>query len=184
MYSPGSWKFHFFTAAVLCAIGAGLPTVDPKVNITISVPAGTSDHGDPKLLCIPTKWLDILIFFLANYIAHAVTVKALPGERTGDLAFAVFLAIAFPFSGVTRGLEASIRHASFYRNADDLQTAARAGALCMVVRSERRICHPKDANYPNYGLETLRISDVHPLEDIKEKRIEAHQTSIALSRYI
>jgi len=148
--------------------------------MTISVPAGTSDHGDPKLLCTPTKWLDILIFFLANYIAHAATVKALPGETTKDLAFTVFLAITFPFSGVTRGLEAIVRHASFYRNANDLKTAARAGALCIVVRNERWICHrsdPKYPNYPNYrdlslkGIKTSEISDTDPPKDRKGKRI-------------
>jgi hypothetical protein len=79
------------------------------------------------------KSLDVLIFFLANYFAHAATVKALPGESTKDLAFAVFLAITFPFSGVSRGLEAIVRHASFC--CDDLKKAARTGALCIIVRS-------------------------------------------------
>jgi hypothetical protein len=60
------------------------------------------------------KWFDVAVFFLANYFAHAATIKALPGESTIDLAFAVFLAIAFPFPGVARGLGAIARHASFY----------------------------------------------------------------------
>jgi len=178
MYSSRNWKFHFFKVAVLCYTGAGLPTIDPNVNITISVPAGTSDHGDPKLLCTPTNWHDILVFFFANYISHAATVKAYPGEGIKDLTFAVFLAIAFPFSGIARGLEAIIRHASFYRNTNDLQTAARAGALCIVVRNEHWMCYPSDANYPNYGIETL---ETHPGEDTKEKRIEADQTGNTLS---
>lgn len=148
IYSSGSWKFHFFTVAFLCAAVSGLPTADPNINmnVTISVPAGTSDHGDPNLLCTPTKRLDVLIFFLANYFAHAATVKALPGEKTMDLAFIVFLAITFPFSGVARGLEAIVRHASFYRGVhSDLQTAVRAGALCIVVRDRQWV---PDLNLP------------------------------------
>lgn len=141
MYFSGSWTTQFLVATFLCAAVGGLPTANPNVNITISVPEGTSDHGDPNLLCTPTKWLHVLVFFFANYLAHAATVKALPGESTIDLAFAVFLAIVFPFSGVARGLEAIVRHASFsWHNksffCDDLQTAARAGALCIVVRNE------------------------------------------------
>jgi hypothetical protein len=105
------------------------------------VPAGTSDHGDPNLLYTPTKWFDVVVFYLANYLVHAATVKASPGESTIDLAFAVFLAIAFPFSGVVRGLEAIARHASFsWRrktfSCGDLRTTTRAGALCFVVRNE------------------------------------------------
>jgi hypothetical protein len=107
VHSSGSWKFHFFAAPFLFAAVGGLPPADSNINITISVPAGTSEHGNPNLLCTPTKWLDILTFFLANYFAHAATVKAPPGGNTKNLAFVVFLAIASPFqalSGVSRPL--------------------------------------------------------------------------------
>jgi hypothetical protein len=121
----------------LCpAAAGGLPTPDLNINITISAPAGTSDHGDPNLLCTPTKWLDILIFFLANYTAHAATVKTLPGEKPVDIFFAIFLAITFPFSGVARGLEAIARRTLLYQHHSDLKTAVRAGALCIVIRDE------------------------------------------------
>ncbi|PMD51483.1 uncharacterized protein K444DRAFT_620586 [Hyaloscypha bicolor E] len=140
MNSSRTWVFAFPIIIYLCTIVEGLPTASPNINVTISVPAGTSDHGDPNLLCTPTKWFDIFTFYLANYFAHAATVKALPGESTTDLAFAVFLAIAFPFSGIARGLQAIARHASFSWGqksvCGDLQTAARAGALCIVVRNE------------------------------------------------
>ena len=156
--------------AILFCTGYGLPTFARYVNITISAPDGASDHGDPKLLCTPTKWHDIIVFFLANYVSHAATVKAYPGESSKDLAFAVFLAITFPFSGVARGLEAIMRHASFYRNANDLQTAARAGALCIIVRDERWICHVSDEGYwNNYG---IADSETDLREDIKGKGLE------------
>jgi hypothetical protein len=152
------WTLHFFTVALLCAAVGGLPTAEPNINMTISVPPGTSDHGDPNLLCTPTKWLDILIFFFANYLAHAATVKALPGECAEDLAFAVLLAIAFPFSGVARGLEAVMRHASLYRHSNDLRTAARAGALCIVVRTESWV-PDSSQNSVIKGLKVVRRRD-------------------------
>jgi hypothetical protein len=136
MYSLGIWISNVFIIALLCPIASGLPTADPNINITISAPAGTSDHGDPNILCTPIKWLDILIFFLANYTAHAATVKTLPGEKPIDICFAIFLAITFPFSGVARGLDAIARRTLLYRRHSDLKTAARAGALCIVIRDE------------------------------------------------
>jgi hypothetical protein len=78
-----------------------------------------------------------LSFFIANYFAHAATVRANPGEDWKDFTFAVVLAIAFPFSGVARGLEAIIRRLRGYRRSESaLRKAARAGALCIVVRDE------------------------------------------------
>jgi hypothetical protein len=45
----------------------------------------------------------------------------------------VILALLFPFSGISRGVEAIARHAS-WPPCDELTRAARAGALCTVVR--------------------------------------------------
>lgn len=47
-------------------------------NMTILAPQETSDHGDPRILCTPTRTTDVASFFLGNYVAHAATVKALP----------------------------------------------------------------------------------------------------------
>jgi hypothetical protein len=42
------------------------------------------------------KWPEILIF-LVNYVAHPITVKALPGEKDVDMVSAMFLVIICPF---------------------------------------------------------------------------------------
>jgi hypothetical protein len=63
-------------------------------------------------------------------------VKALPGEKAEEFAFVACLATAFPFSGIARGLEVILRRVSLYRGLNDLQTAARASALCIVVRHD------------------------------------------------
>jgi hypothetical protein len=101
-------------------------------NITITVPNGTTDHGDPHLLCIPAQWSDIALFFFGNYFAHAATVKLLPGEPTIPGLMAMAFALIYPSSGVVRGLNAIFQSAIFCKS--PLKTASRAGALCMVVR--------------------------------------------------
>jgi hypothetical protein len=106
----------------------------PATNITITVPEGTSNHGDPNLLCTPTKWYDILIFYGVNYFAHAITMKTVPGELTNDILLDIVSALMYPYSGVLRGLEAIYRHAALF-STDDLHQATRAGALCIVVRT-------------------------------------------------
>ncbi|KAA6412614.1 MAG: hypothetical protein FRX48_03606 [Lasallia pustulata] len=119
-----------FLSLISIATAANAPTQ----NITIEVPAGTTNHGNLHLLCLPTKPQDILVFFAANYCAHAATVKVYPGEAAVEVAITVINAILFPTSGIVRGLHSMMRHAVFVR--DSLQRAARAGALCMVVRAE------------------------------------------------
>jgi hypothetical protein len=86
----------------------------PTMNITITVPSGTTNHGDPNLLCTPTKWTDIILFYTVNYIAHAVTVKSIPGEQKYDSAFLILSALLYPYSGLLRGLEAIFRRAAWW----------------------------------------------------------------------
>ena len=94
----------------------------------------TIAHGNPDTLCTPSSAADIALFFFANYIAHCATVKSYPGENAIELGIAVLLALLFPSSGIIRALDSIFRHSRF-RNSNELRRAARAGALCMVVRA-------------------------------------------------
>ncbi|KAJ7160446.1 hypothetical protein C8R46DRAFT_369650 [Mycena filopes] len=105
----------------------------PFHNVTISVPDTTITHGD-RTLCTPMPIQDILSFFLANYIAHAVTVKSYPGESRRATLQSFLAALVMPASGLVRGLDAIARHAIFTKG--KLDRAAQAGALCMVVRNK------------------------------------------------
>ncbi|KAJ7673760.1 hypothetical protein DFH06DRAFT_960668, partial [Mycena polygramma] len=100
-------------------------------------PVGTSQHGDSHLLCVPTQAFDILVFFGANYVAHAATVRAYPGESAFNLGWGVVAAMLLPTSGMFRGSSAILR-ARFgsSRSPSPLELAARCGALCMVVRTK------------------------------------------------
>jgi hypothetical protein len=102
---------------------------------------GTTDHGQSGLLCLPTKWTDIFVFFLGNYLAHAATIRLEPGTSTADTILAVIWALLIPVSGVRRGVRGVLSLAKFAGDTD-LQTAARAGALCKVIKTnEQAITH-------------------------------------------
>lgn len=124
---------------VLWAVNvAALPT-----NTTKTTSSRAPNDGGPNLLCVPTRWTDIASFFIGNYFAHAATVKFHPGESSLSANFALLFALLLPTSGLVRGLNGVLRHARFrktgfcratFRRSD--QTAAAAGALCMVVRTK------------------------------------------------
>lgn len=78
---------------------------------------------------------NILSFVLGNYVAHAASTITLPGEKTKVVVFTVVLALMFPGAGIRRGLDAIVSHAR--TSPTSLEQAARAGALCMVVRNEK-----------------------------------------------
>jgi hypothetical protein len=87
-----------------------------------------------RVLTAVSRRTDILSFFLGNYAAHAATVISYPGESIASTIGAIVFALVFPTPGIVRGLNAIVRHAAFV--SDPLEQAARAGALCMVVRTK------------------------------------------------
>ncbi|KAJ6516591.1 hypothetical protein C8R47DRAFT_942486, partial [Mycena vitilis] len=93
--------------------------------------------GDIHLLCVPMQAFDILVFFGANYAAHAATVRAYPGESAFNFGWGVVAAVLLPTSGMVRG-SSSILRARFgsSRHPSPLELATRCGALCMVVRTK------------------------------------------------
>jgi hypothetical protein len=125
-------------------------------NYTITVPEGTSDHNNPNLLCTPSGWQDIIIFYLGNYIAHVATIISLPGESASSKIRVSFASLLFPVSGLMRGLLTILTYASFGKT--DLQKAARAGALCMVVRNQDWRPEPGDIVADAYLEETKKKS--------------------------
>ena len=111
-------------------------------NSNVTLPAGTTDHGQPGLLCLPTKWTDIVVFFFGNYIAHAATIRLEPGTSTIDTVLAIIWALLIPVSGVRMGIGGILSFAKFGKT--DLQVAARAGALCQVIRTDLQARSPRE----------------------------------------
>lgn len=101
-------------------------------ELLIEVPQGATQHANPRLLCLPIWWLDIVVFFSTNYIAHAFTVRNPRGGSKFAMVSNGLLAILFPFSALMRALNALRREGR--GGGTPLEKACRAGALCMVVR--------------------------------------------------
>lgn len=130
-----STTFLLSLSALFALHSACMPTAPPPTeNITITVPKGTRLQGsDLQTLCTPSKWTDVAKFLLANYIAHAATLKSLPGESTSSVLRNIVCSLLFPVSGVIRGVKAICQCATFAKT--PLEAAAKANALCMVVRT-------------------------------------------------
>ena len=112
------------------------------VNLNITAPLGTTDHGDPRILCTPASWTDILSFYLENFFTHVGTVVTYPGESDVSVVVALVSALLLPTAGIARALTAIVRCAKLAKT--PLEVAARAGALCHVVRSD--IWTPEDGD--------------------------------------
>ena len=131
----------FRVVLVACLL---MPTMGlPKHNITVTVPDGFSNHGNDDLFCLPTTWYQIAIFFIINYGSHAVTIRSRPGQTYYHAARDIMYALLCPFSGVRRAIDSFGR--SSWPSENHLTKAARAGALCIVVRNHEwqatRDCH-------------------------------------------
>lgn len=94
--------------------------------------SNTTEAGGTQLYCEKTTWYDVCWFFFTNYLLHALSVRSLPGENAYSSTVFKLCCLLVPYTGVRRGLSLISRASSLIR--DDLQAAARAGALCMVVR--------------------------------------------------
>ncbi|KAK3370359.1 hypothetical protein B0H63DRAFT_315143 [Podospora didyma] len=104
------------------------------MNITLTVPEGSTNHGNPGLLCSPPKWYNYVVFFGTNYFSHAATVVSLPGQSIQETIMVLISALFLPSSGVARAIDVILSHPITFK--DPLQRAMRANALCMVVRDE------------------------------------------------
>ena len=136
---PGAFWASFLISFLLYS---SVVTATQYMNITLQVPVNTTVFDENHELCLPTQWYDVVLFLLGNYVAHAFTVVSKPGEPYQDYWLRTFVALLFPHTGLEDGLKAIYRHACFV--GDPLQTAGRAGALVMVVRSPKWRPRPGD----------------------------------------
>lgn len=110
-----------------CLAAAGMSDADCPVNIP-----GYTHHGNCNLLCAPASWVNILAFFVGNYIAHAASITSFPGESIAATALTALTALLFPSGGVVKALQMISTLALLAPT--PLEQAARAGALCTVVK--------------------------------------------------
>ncbi|KDQ51984.1 hypothetical protein JAAARDRAFT_198641 [Jaapia argillacea MUCL 33604] len=87
-----------------------------------------------SVVCVPTTWHDIAVFFVANYIAHAATIPTAPGAKWYDTAAWTILCVLLPFAGLGKSLGLILSH--FLVGSSDLEKALAREALAVVVRSD------------------------------------------------
>jgi len=132
-FYPGV-SFIFLLAITATAGAAAIRAVsDPPIVL----PPGTSNHGDPKLLCRPAQWTDVGLFYAGNYLAHVATTRVRPGDDIIGAAVSLLMSLTMPASGIDRGVTAIWSRAKLA--SCDLEMAARAGALCTVIRKTEKI---------------------------------------------
>lgn len=85
-------------------------------------------------VCRDSDWQDVARFFALNYGLHIFTVHLLPGISPANTLFEYVLSLVIPIYGVTEAAESILNCAR--RQPDQLHTALKAGALCMVVPGE------------------------------------------------
>src|SRR5271169_4416932 len=124
-----------------------IATTAAPTNITISVAAGTSNHGNPNLLCTQLSWTAIVVFFLGNYVAHAATVRRVLGQSNISAIGSRITAAFLPAVGLQRGIVLIQTFAIF--GDSELEVATRAGVLCMLARDAN--WQPKDGDVVEHG---------------------------------
>jgi len=128
-------------ATLLIAKGIAAPTATPN-NVTISGD-GISNHGEANLLCVPTKAYDMLLFFLSNYLAHAITVKTRPGASMRETFWLSLNALLHPAGGINTALDSILAWSWEFTSSfpflkldvGSLETALRSGALVAAMRN-------------------------------------------------
>ena len=121
-------------SGLLLALTGSILLIDPTIAIPDpSVSSVSNQLPGSQVVCSPTNWYDIVWFYFANYILHALSVRSLPGEELLTSIAFKFACLIVPYTGIRRGLCLIARAANLARN--DLQSAARANALCMIVRT-------------------------------------------------
>lgn len=141
------------------------------VNITDCFDFGDSitNHGDPNLFCRPSKWTDVAVFLLGNYVAHVATIHSSPGQSVLETILFSFTALFFPSAGVFKAFQAITSRAIFADT--ELQRATRAGALFVVQKIRTESSRPRDEeNNVNPERKT-------PLQKILHKRMLRYLSS-------
>ncbi len=130
---------RLMTAVVLLSFsfageGRPSPSGDTSTVLADQYSSTNGTQGSSHVICRPTTWYDVCLFYFTNYIIHALSVRSLPGENIFSSTSFRFICLLIPFTGVRRGLSLVLRASNLAPN--DLQAAARARALCMIVRSK------------------------------------------------
>ncbi|EFY91666.1 pogo transposable element, putative [Metarhizium acridum CQMa 102] len=100
-------------------------------NLNFTLPEGTTNHGDPHLLCFPATWNSIAVFMIGNYLALAATVKTPPASSPFATAWIMLGALLVPSTGLVFGMSAFYQ-ARKGHGESGLRKATLERALCII----------------------------------------------------
>ncbi|KAL8700223.1 MAG: hypothetical protein Q9224_001061 [Gallowayella concinna] len=160
---PRGTRLSFILLAFACH-GAAWP--NPASNNKTNGTLTTGTNGD-EVWCESSQWYDVLWFFFANFLLHALSVRSLPGESYVSSTVFKFCCLLVPYTGVRRGLCLILRASNLAGN--DLESAARANALCMVIRAPE--WRPRDG-------QIIEGCSIAPPMERKKKRQKRRRLSL------
>ena len=99
------------------------------------ITTASSSPISPYLVCEEKRWHNILVFFAANYIAHALTAIPVPGAKWLDHINFSSMALFVPYIGLM-GAVRSVMCYFLQGRSDDLHRALAQGALLILVKTE------------------------------------------------
>ena len=174
-------NFRCLLPLVIISLAYSLPHPFPHPeNITVSVPQNSTNHGNSQLVCTPSKWTDVVEFFILYFVMPAATVKSLPGQSIFGGLSAMCAALLFPTASVTTGIDAVFRCAAL--QSSPLLKAHKAGALFEVVRADD--WEPQHGDYVR-GLRDIpsRLGDFLSKQKIRESNDDLQGFVGGLKRY-
>jgi len=134
LYGPstGIWKGLTICGALfLCYFASS----------TSAAPIDLSLH----LSCIQAEWVNVIEFFLVNYIAHAATVPAWPGASFRNNVEWTIVTLLFPFAGLANSLSTMIHYFYHHNKGNSVQNAIGTKALVVAIPEDLR--HKKPFGY-------------------------------------
>ncbi|KAK0715362.1 hypothetical protein B0H67DRAFT_537735 [Lasiosphaeris hirsuta] len=146
----------------LLALSSVAFAANNTINTTADVPGYWEKDKEQRIFCRNSTWTDIAIFYFGNYVAHAATIFSEPGQSFLNTCITTITALLLPGVGVVRGARAILSRAIL---ADTpLEVAARAGALCAVIKVP--LLDPNDSdNHDTWEQDYIDFDPEGPLED-------------------
>ncbi|KDQ51952.1 hypothetical protein JAAARDRAFT_210755 [Jaapia argillacea MUCL 33604] len=87
-----------------------------------------------SVVCLPTTWHDIIVFFVVNYVAHAATIPTVAGAKWYDTTCWTILSLLLPFAGLGKSIGLILNHMMV--GSSDLEKASSRDALLIAVRAD------------------------------------------------
>ncbi|KAI5841719.1 hypothetical protein BZA05DRAFT_412832 [Tricharina praecox] len=131
---PSPWRWCLAIALLFGSLATSV-IGGPLMNLTVTVPSGSTTYGRPGLICVPTDWKDIVQFLLLNYVSHVASLRFGPWQSFTSSLFSCLVSLCSPFYGIIMNLDVLFRCA--ISSKDPLERAALAEALCVVCRNDK-----------------------------------------------